>query len=69
MMNETIFINLIAISRCQLLIKAKELYLSITHNIMYACIMNILIDFYHLLTRKLPETANRHESLVKYTKY
>lgn len=69
MMNETIFINLIAISRCQLLIKAKELYLSITHIIMYACIMNILIDFYHLLTRKLSETANRHESLVKYTKY
>lgn len=69
MMNETIFINLIAISRCQLLIKAKKLYLSITHNIMYACIMNILIDFYHLLTRKLSETANRHESLVKYTKY
>lgn len=69
MMNETIFINLIAISRCQLLIKAKELDLSITHNIMYACIMNILIDFYHLLTRKLSETANRHESLVKYTKY
>lgn len=65
MMNETIFINLIAISRCQLLIKAKELYLSITHNIMYACIMNI----YHLLTRKLSETANHHESLVKYTKY
>lgn len=35
---------------------------------MYACIMNIL-NFYHLVTRKLSETANRHESLIKYTKY
>lgn len=35
---------------------------------MYACIMNIL-NFYHLVIRKLSETANRHESLIKYTKY
>lgn len=35
---------------------------------MYACNIHI-INFYHLLTRKLSETANRHASLIKYTKY
>lgn len=35
MMNETIFKNLIAISRCQLLIKAKELYINNSYH--YVC--------------------------------
>lgn len=30
--------------------------------------MNI-INLYQLLTRKLSETANRHESLIMYTTY
>lgn len=69
MMNEVIFINFIVISCCWLLIKFKELYLLIIYNIMYVCIMNILIDFYYLLIWKLLEIVNCYELFVKYIKY
>lgn len=36
---------------------------------MYACIMNIINFYQSNNTKTVKKTANRHESLIKYTKH